>query len=299
MQGLQRIALLGLLVPSTYSTATILPPNDLHLQDIKGLVADITKDEFNNIVNEIVDIYTPYAESLGYDLKANNNWDNSTVNASAVQRGNAWYINMYGGLARRPEVTKDGFALVVCHEIGHHFGGFPFVGGFFNRWAANEGQSDYFASQACARLVWQNDTEENAKFRENVDGLVQEACDQSWSTEAEQNLCYRVIAAGQSLADLLAALGGAESPSLKTPDESEVGRTSHSHPKAQCRLDTYFKGALCTVDFDPENIPGKDGRRGSNSIVAEREAMAVSCSHQAEELAFASRPRCWFKPRNL
>ena len=27
---------------------------------------------------------------------------------------------MYGGLARRAEVTEDGFAMVLCHELGHH-----------------------------------------------------------------------------------------------------------------------------------------------------------------------------------
>ena len=73
----------------------------------------------------------------------------NTVNANASQRGRTWIVNMYGGLARRPEITPDGFAMVLCHELGHHMGGFPFVSG----WAANEGQSDLFATLSCGRIL--------------------------------------------------------------------------------------------------------------------------------------------------
>ena len=50
---------------------------------------------------------------------------------------NKWVVAMFGGLARRPEVTKDAFQFVVCHEVGHHLAGWPFA----YDWASNEGQS--------------------------------------------------------------------------------------------------------------------------------------------------------------
>jgi Zn-dependent protease with chaperone function len=53
---------------------------------------------------------------------------------------------MFGGLARDPLVTKDGFSAVICHEIGHHIAGAPRKG--FS-WASNEGQADYFATTKC------------------------------------------------------------------------------------------------------------------------------------------------------
>ena len=60
---------------------------------------------------------------------------------------------MFGGLARHKLVTPDGFALVACHEMGHHLGGAPRRGG----WASNEGQSDYYATTKCARRIWAED----------------------------------------------------------------------------------------------------------------------------------------------
>ena len=78
---------------------------------------------------------------------------------------NFYKVIMFGGLARRPEITADGFLLVVCHELGHHLAGYPFI----DDWAANEGQADYFATQSCTKNIWQNDNETNSTFRVRVD----------------------------------------------------------------------------------------------------------------------------------
>src|SRR6478609_9034269 len=78
-------------------------------------------------------------------------------------KSTTYRVHMYGGLARRPEVTPDGFTLVVCHEVGHHFGGYPFVRDAY--WAANDGQADYFSTLACARRLWQNQPADNALAR--------------------------------------------------------------------------------------------------------------------------------------
>src|SRR5690554_4793938 len=124
------------------ANAMILPPNDLHRYDRKDRIANITEEQFHQIVDSIVEMWRPIAAEHGADLVAEKLWDNPTVNAYATQSmwgKKTWKITMFGGLARRPEVTPDGFALVVCHELGHHFGGYPFYG---NRdWAAAEGEA--------------------------------------------------------------------------------------------------------------------------------------------------------------
>lgn len=285
-------AMIALTSPA-FAAEAFLPPNNLHLQDNIAFTADITEQEFNDIVNKIVDRYKPLAQLHGATLKSNNLWKDPTVNASAQQSGNSWIINMYGGLARRPEVTKDGFALVVCHELGHHFGGFPLYED--GDWAASEGQSDYFATQACARLVWEGDITENAKSRALIPAYAKERCDAQWRSENEQNLCYRAALGGQSLAVLLAALGREGTPKFETPDQREVSRTSTAHPAGQCRLDTYFSGALCGVAFDPKVIPGKDNPAGQDGIEAETEASKTSCM-LALGHTLGTRPHCWFKP---
>jgi hypothetical protein len=289
------LAAVPALLVSLSAGASTLPPNNLHLQDRVNRIANITEAQFNEIIDPIIARWAPMAQAHGGQLKAVKNWNSSTVNASAMQPllfGNTWKVNMYGGLARRPEITKDAFALVVCHELGHHFGGFVLKG---NTWAANEGQADYFATQVCAREIWQSQRDVNAEYRDQVPAAAKEACDHAWSTAEEQDLCYRTTVAGQSLANLLAALGTQAEPLFETPDESQVSSTNHEHPAAQCRLDTYLAGATCDKAFDLNKIPGRKHAAGQSSTAAEREAYNYSCA-TADGYTSAFRPRCWFKP---
>lgn len=272
----------GLLLAGTASQPALahefMPENDLHLQDQVNFTAGITQDEFEAVIDQFEEIYTPIVKAAGGKLKVNRRWSDSTVNASASQSFGTWNVNMYGGLARRPEVTKDGFALVLCHELGHHLAGFPRSSG----WAANEGQSDYFATLACGRLAWSDEKDINATFRDEIPAFPKKLCDEKWSTEDEQNLCYRSMMAGYSLGKLLGTLGGTPNVDFDTPDTDEVRRTDNAHPAGQCRLDTYMAGALCTMTFDENVIPK-----------TEAESFRYAC---ATSDTMAARPRCWFKP---
>jgi hypothetical protein len=281
------------------------------LQDNLLLDANMTQAQFNEVIDTATKFYEPIVASHGGKLKFYASWDNSTVNASAARQGNTWLVNMYGGLARRPETTIDGFALVVCHELGHHLAGYPFVGGIqglLGGWAANEGQSDYFATQSCARNLWKNEERTNAKIaqeaRTELPASVVEKCEQTWSevdnnlsTERNVNLCLRVATAGQSLGNLLAALKKSELPNFDTPDSKKVRSTFSGHPAAQCRLDTYLVGALCARDFDISKIPGSGAPWFSGGKKSEGEALAQSCSHLVEGEKNFSRPTCWFAPK--
>lgn len=279
---------------ASWAQASILPPNNLHLEDNLNMIANMTEEEFNAIIDGVVEFYQAPAAEHKATIRVNADWSNSTVNASAQQMGKSWIINMYGGLARRPEVTPDGFALVVCHELGHHFAGFPLKG---SSWAANEGQSDYFATQSCARRVWAQQKEINAEFRSQVGEFEKSKCDEKYETQEDKDLCYRTAAAGYSLAHLLSKLGNAPTlPAFDTPDEKVVSRTNGNHPAAQCRLDTYFQGALCAKVFDPLVIPGRKNRRGQGSLEAEQEAAKYSCT-ELDALEQGLRPTCWYRSR--
>lgn len=278
------------------ANASIMPPNDLWRYD--NLLAPANMDEatFRQISERVTGIFDTFARIHNARIVLNARWDDSTVNASAQQTGSNWAINMYGGLARRPEVTPDGFALVVCHELGHHFAGFPFYKrSIFSSddWAAVEGQSDYFATTTCAKMIWGEEASENARFRTSAPEIVRDRCDAAWSAEGEQNLCYRSSMAGLSLATLLGALGSNSSaPDFGHPDSSVVSKTNPAHPKAQCRLDTYFAGAQCMNANNPEIIPGRRHASGQDSAEAEQTAQPYACYN-----AVASRPACWFKSK--
>lgn len=274
--------------------ASFAPENDLYLEDSLTKDANITEEEFNQITDRFVDLYRPLAELYGATLTAVKNWPNNTVNAYAYQEndGQDWFIAMFGGLARRPEVTKDGYAMVVCHELAHHMGGFPVKNPGY--WASAEGQSDYWATQTCARKAWKDEADINASFRDTVDPVAKRKCDEVWDQTAQQDLCYRVSMAGQSLGNLLAVLGRSPEPSFATPDQNVVTRTNMNHPKAQCRLDTYFYGALCKLNHRGNFIPGKHHPQGQLSKAAEHESAGNSC-YTVDQYSEGSRPACWFK----
>lgn len=282
------------------SNGTFIPPEDIKnpYQVFSARDANMTEQEFRDVIEKARRFYEPIVRSHGGNLTIQGHWDDDTLNANASQFFTTWNVNMYGGLARHPEMTLDGFAMVLCHELGHHLAGFTFrkgFGGFGGTWAANEGQSDYFAAHSCSRVLWEDELAENAKHRATVPPMVQESCDAAWSTTEEQDLCYRVNAGGESLARVLSALkGDPVMPSYETPDKNKVNATDHNHPHAQCRLDTTYAATLCTLEFDPEIIPGKKMSDPFGKD-AEKEAAKYTCS-QYGGFDDGLRPRCWFKP---
>ena len=132
------------------------PENTLKIEVGDKASNNMTKEMFLDKKGNVIkgkSTETPIIAEMGAKLVMNNNWKSSTVNASAQQSGSNWQVNMYGGLARHPLVTVDGFMMVVCHELGHHIGGAPRKGGWGSVWASNEGQADYFAGLKCMRRV--------------------------------------------------------------------------------------------------------------------------------------------------
>jgi hypothetical protein len=277
------------LVGSTTASAfegerTFMPPNNLFLEQLDG---GLTEAQFNAVLDRVQTAYEPIISQFGAKLTINRRWSDNTVNASAEQpTATNWRLNMYGGLARRPEVTEDGFAMVVCHELGHHVAGYPYV----QSWAANEGQSDMHATGACAAKIFAPNLELAAVANDTLPQEMKDKCDAA-HPEDEREICYRAIVAGKSLADLLAALGNSGAVDYNTPDTTVVSRTNNNHPAAQCRLDTYIAGALCDAKkWDYNLIPGKS-MSNRNSVEAQNEAYAHSCPDGE-----GARPRCWFAP---
>lgn len=268
-----------------------LPENDLWKEDNLTEQASMTEAQFNAITEGVHKFYRPLAAVHGAKLVPVNDWNDSTVNAYANQNGSDWEVHMFGGLARRKEITPDGFSMVVCHELGHHFGGFAYYGE--GEWAASEGQADYFALHSCAKKIWASSAALNDAFKTKIPVSVKAKCDLSYKVVADRGICYRSAAAGQSLANLLAALGGSGVPKYDTPDKSKVSKTDVQHPQAQCRLDTYLAGMLCSVKFADSIIPARNFPQGQTSLGAEKEAYKYTCG----SAQVGSRPLCWFKPK--
>lgn len=259
-----------------------LPENDLYIGVNDKSANDMTKERFNEIIDLADKHYAPIVKDKGGKLQWARKWDDGTVNASAQRSfwSKTWKVNMYGGLARHELVTDDAFALVVCHELGHHLGGAP-KNSFPNSWASVEGQSDYFGTLKCFRRIFESDDNMSIIANMNVPQTVKEMCDANFTLDNDVALCVRGSMAGLSLAKLLGSLRGATNIDFDTPDTNIVDSTDSKHPAAQCRLDTYFQGALC-------------GERLSDEV-SNRDVKAGTCN-RSENDKVGIRPLCWFKP---
>ena len=260
----------------------IVPKNNLKIPSYVKSVNGITKEVFDQVITNIESIYAPIVSEKGGNLTVVRNWDDATVNAYAQRSGKEWKVSMFGGLARHETVTADGFALVVCHEIGHHIGGAPKKASMFgSAWASNEGQSDYFATSKCLRKYFQ-EFPETEDLKLTAPAIAQEKCMAVWGQSEDHKHCIRGAMAGASLANLFAALRTISKPEFATPDPKVVTKTDDNHPAAQCRMDTYFNGALCSVS-DTVDFSDKDEQAGACFV--------------ATGIKVGSRPLCWFKPK--
>lgn len=253
-----------------------IPQNDMYIpvSANKRAATGISEETFNKVIDSVESFYKPIVTAKGATLKTNRLWTNGTVNASASQSGHVWTVNMYGGLARYSGMTQDGFALVMCHELGHHLGGFPKI-----QWAANEGQADYFSTMKCFRRVYEAD----ALTPPTIPTVVKTACSKEHHSQQEIDLCSRESLAGLDLAKALNSMsGGTTVPAFTTPDQAQVSTTDDEHPEAQCRLDTYFAGSTCGISY-------------SEDFSATSPAPGACAEEKGDTFGF--RPHCWYKPQ--
>jgi hypothetical protein len=87
--------------------------------------------------------------------------------------------------------------------------------------------------------------------------------------------------AGMSVSKLFQSLRNLEKrPNFMTPDTAVVQATYDGHPAYQCRLDTFFQGALCHVD--------------ENTDLSQRNEVTGTC-HPTLGDSVGVRPNCWMK----
>lgn len=268
-------------------TTGIVEDNQLWISTDAKSISTITEEEFNSILDRVEELYTPIISAFGATLDIERNWTDGTVNAYARQIGSTWQISMFGGLARHETITGDAFALVACHELGHHIGGAPkksnWLGG--SMWASNEGQSDYWGAMKCLKRYMENDDNIAIVSNMQVDEHAKITCEANYNSENDVAICIRSAMAGMSLGNLFKALRRSDVPlQFTTPDPNVVTSTNHNHPAPQCRLDTYFAGSVCN--------------RGYEETVSQTDANVGTCN-RAENYESGLRPLCWYAPRSM
>jgi len=261
------------------------PENDLYISiDSEPRSLDMTEEVFDHIIDVVEDIYRPIIAEEGGLFQIIRKWEDGTVNAYAQRQGRIYKVTMFGGLARHYTITPDAFAYVVCHETGHHIGGFPKLKSWWGgtSWASNEGQSDYWGGTKCLKKVFEV-LEEYGLNEEDVDYKFALAeCNKKYTNKIEARICLRTAMAGKSLAELFRSAGEGKELHFFTPDKTIVRKTFDSHPVPQCRMDTYLSAALCEKLYDDE--------------ISDTDEVPGFCTRK-EDYGIEARPLCWFKPK--
>jgi hypothetical protein len=281
--NMQKLLLILLVSFSAYGEVHKFIPDD-HALELEGLMSvneGVNKKKFRRAIKWGRDVYAPLFEKRGLKLEIIGDWESTVVNAYAQRIGTTARVMMFGGLARK--VNFHGFLMVVCHEIGHHIGGSPKYRG--HAWASNEGQSDYFATAKCMKRILKRKLSKKARPLKSEDEDIDYAlgkCKEFYPGKKRKRMrtiCTRNIKGALSLATLL---NRGIKPKFTTPDQTEVAETYDRHPRGQCRLDSYFAGALCKVSF-------KDDFDESNPNIN-------ACTRADGYPEISARPLCWFYP---
>lgn len=243
---------------------------------------DMTEAQYRKVIKEFEHYFSPLIDrDHNAELIVFASWGSNTVNAYAERARGKVMITVYGGLARHKAITEDGLTATLCHELGHHFGGYPKKS--TNTWSSAEGQSDYYATMKCLRRIWAKADNAAAIKDVEVPALLRAECRKSFGDESEQALCERMGLAGRSVALMIQDLDhDSIEPKFDTPDTLVVRAINYLHPYAQCRLDTFFQGAICPV---------------SEAIEFDNDNETQGACHPKMGDTRGLRPHCWFVHR--
>lgn len=191
---------------------------------------------------EVIDRFSKSAseiEGIGGFLKVNALWDSEKVNAKAYKEKDSYIIDVYGGLARFPQMSEEVLNLVLCHELGHHLGGAPFtsIGGD----VSTEGQADYFSTTKCFKKTVSEKSQAEPKVIESE--IIKNICKRF--SNVELTSCYESLKASETLTQIYDSVAPKKIyPALSKKDQTVVNRTNFGYPSNQCRLDTLVSGAV-------------------------------------------------------
>ena len=181
---------------SEHQSAGFVEENQLSIPVGDKAAGGITEAQFNRVIDRVSELHRDEVTDAGGELMVERKWSDGTVNAYAKQKNGKWILAMFGGLARHPDITEDGFALVVCHELGHPIGGAPkkIKSNTPLYWASNEGQSDQYGLQRCLRKYFNSYSNGQSYFGRKFEQQTR-LCRKSWSNSEDIKVCIRGLLA--------------------------------------------------------------------------------------------------------
>jgi len=273
------------------------------------------------LLNSLEEQLKPYANSVGAPAI-----DLTVLNTSAV---NAYYnfrdpdgtanfnIQVTKGLITHPSLTADALRYVVCHEVGHGTGGYPFYTAP-ESWkaykVAAEGQSDFFAASRCMHYLLKDDTTGNSNAVAAASDEVKNACRTSLislphpipipgrpfprpETIALNNInpiCVRTLTAAVTVFNSILGY-----PVSAASEDATVVATTNTvgYPSAACRVQTAKYGSKCAAN--PNDFFSRPGTSAYDTAAVNEGTIFdnETCWERSGVISLvkATRPKCWFK----
>lgn len=238
-----------------------------------GGAPGLDRATFDHVLDRVDRVYTPIFAGMGRKFVIEREWDNDTVNATALfGPDDSSIIRMFGGLARYPGMTADSWLLVACHEIGHHIGGAP----RFQAWNMSvEGQADYYASLKCMRIMFAEDDNSAWLASPEADPFAKKLCLANHADARDAAICVRSSVAAKHSGSVT------RDAHFSRPDLFNVSPLTQTyHPEPQCRLDTFLAGAVCNRAVS-DAVDARDPNRGT-------------CGFAPGGSVLGFRPLCWW-----
>lgn len=191
-----------------------------------NLQAAVSKSDFSLVISIIHKNFSALSHQNNRKLKFYTNYQSDWAQAFA-RRWDDDEIHLYGGFARISNASVDSLALIICHELGHLYGGAPYSNQDLQ--LTVEGMADYWATNVCLPKV--------------VPQLPEVLTADSYEKFCkEDRVCARTLQAALVVTTHFALNGKEKLPSLNERDPLVVEKTLKTHPSSQCRLDTFLNG---------------------------------------------------------
>jgi hypothetical protein len=174
----------------------------------------IKKRKFFRVLSHMQKTFQYLGSNRNEELVVMGGWIDPNADMAFARRWDTAQVLIYRGMAHRRELDEDSLMLIICHELGHLYGGPPFSNE--SNEISLEGQSDYFATKSCLT--------------------------KALKTYKDKNVEVRTKLAMQNVAKFLANNWSVPYPRFDTPDQTIVDEMIKTHPNPQCRLDTFVAG---------------------------------------------------------
>lgn len=167
-----------------------------------------------------------------------------------------------GSMLGVKSMTLDAFTLIVCHEIGHILGGKPYSNRkkMFIKRTSSEGQSDYYSTSECTRLLWKDEMKEaqTPVAHVGISKKIWNQCEQQFQDINEQKICKRSLNAIYELSQF-SWVTQSGPVTLDFISNEQVKSTILTHTPFQCRMETLMAGALYNPKVNSKKVGLRPG----------------------------------------